>query len=61
MASTPTARPVLLGIAHDGPVRVTERGTGGGIVWTVQPENFPALLAMVNANGGPDCWRIEAL
>ncbi|MGO4984443.1 hypothetical protein [Collinsella sp. Sow4_E3] len=60
--STPTTRPALLGIAHGGPVRVTELGKGhGGIVWTVQPGNFPALLAMVNANGGPDCWRIEAL
>ena len=62
MNTTTATRPTLLSIAHNGPVRVTELGTGhSGIVWTVQPENFPELLAMVNEHGGPDRWLIETL
>lgn len=46
-------------ITHDGPVVARELGTGrDGIVWTVAPANFPALVAMVNANGGPGAWSI---
>lgn len=52
----------LLSITHTGPIRVRELGKGGqGIDWTVQPENFQRVVDMINANGGPNCWRIEAL
>lgn len=50
----------LLSIGHDGPVTARELGTGGaGIVWTVQPENFPQLVEMINRHGGPNAWRIS--
>lgn len=46
-------------ITHDGPVRVRERGQGGeGIDWTVQPENFPRTIEMINQHGGPDFWEV---
>lgn len=52
----------LLAIDHDGPVKVTELGQRHeGIVWEVQPENFPRLIEMVNAHGGPNHWRIDPI
>lgn len=49
----------LQAITHNGPVTVRELGTGrSGIVWTVQPENFPSLIEMINKHGGPGAWKI---
>ena len=50
------ARPALLGIAHDGPVIVESHSPR--FTWTVQPEDFPALIERVNTYGGPDFWTI---
>lgn len=62
MNTAPQTKPELLGINHTGPVRVRELGQGGkGIDWTVQPENFPAVVAMVNKFGGPGMWEITPL
>lgn len=52
---TTTTRPRLIAIDHDGPVIAECRD---GLVWTVQPENFPALIERVNTYGGPDFWTI---
>lgn len=50
----------LIRITNPGPVLVRELGTGWeGIAWTVQPENFPQLVEMINRHGGPNAWRIS--
>lgn len=52
----------LLRIDSDTPVLVKELGKShGGIVWTVQPENFQSVVDMINTYGGPECWSIEVL
>lgn len=53
---TTTTAPTLLGIAHDGPV--VAESHRARFTWTVQPEDFPALIERVNAFGGPDFWTI---
>ena len=61
MQSKP-AKPILLGINTDRPVRVRELGTRHkGIVWTVQPENFDSLVEFINKYGGPGMWEITEL
>lgn len=51
--------PKLTTINTTEAVTVRELGRGHeGIVWTVQPENFPALIERVNRYGGPDMWSI---
>lgn len=55
---TPTS-PTLLGINHDGPI--IARHHGDGIRWTVQPEDFPAMVDRVNATGGPTMWTLEPM
>lgn len=53
---------MLTNITHNGPVEVRQLGTAGqGLVWTVQPENFKSVIAMINANGGPGAWKITAI
>ena len=53
---------MLESINHNGPVVVTELGTGhNGIVWTVSPENFDKVVEMINNHGGPACWSVKAV
>lgn len=55
-----TTAPQLLAINCDGPVIVRQIGQRNqGIVWTVQPENFPSLIEFVNSDGVHN-WTIEA-
>lgn len=62
MSHTRSARPALLEINHDGPIRMTRVGKAHqGLVWEVQPENFDTVIEMINTFGGPDAWRIEKL
>ena len=62
MRTTPPTRPTLLGIAHDGPVRAREVGQSGeGVDWIVQPEDLDALVAHINAYGGPAAWDLTPL
>ena len=51
----------LLEITAEGPVRAEYRMPGERLVWTVQPENFPNLIAHVNKYGGPLFWRITEI
>ena len=51
-----TTTPALLSIDHDGPVIAESHRAR--FTWTVQPEDFPALVERVNAYGGPDFWTI---
>lgn len=55
-------RPTLLGIGHDGPVRVQKLGERHqGMVWIVQPENHQNVIDMINEFGGPAMWKITPL
>lgn len=57
-----STRPTLLGVNHDGPIRVSKLGEGHqGLVWTVQPENHQNVIDMINDFGGPDMWEITPL
>ena len=50
----------LTRIDHNGPVTMRQLGRGlDGIVWTVHPDDFDALVVWVNANGGPSMYAIE--
>lgn len=57
MTTNPQTRPTLLGINHDGPVRVRE--VAGELDWIVQLENFGRVVEMINRYGGPDFWTVE--
>lgn len=51
----------LTAISHNGPVIVRELGKGhDGVVWTVRPDQFGNVIAMINSYGGPACWSITA-
>ena len=51
-----TTTPALLSIDHDGTVIAESHRPR--FTWTVQPEDFPALIERVNAYGGPGFWTI---
>ena len=64
LITNPQTLPKLLGITHDGPVKVEKLGEGtpgNRLTWTVPPERFDSLIEMINENGGPDFWRITKL
>ena len=56
------AKPILLAINHNGPVRVTALGQGHeGISWEVAAEDLDKLVEYINAGTFGASYRITPL